>query len=150
VVVVDDESRAGTAARARAAGAVVVAGAPLPAGWAGKVSAMAQGVRYATEHGAAPDYLLFQDADIAALVGRRPPRLRLPRLAVYPLAVVAEAAARITGRTPFVTRDSLRMARYRMFFTDAKARAELGYTARPYREGLADAILWFREAGYLK
>jgi dihydroflavonol-4-reductase len=89
-------------------------------------------------------------ADIAALVGRRPPRLRLPRLAVYPLAVVAEAAARITGRTPFVTRDSLRMARYRMFFTDAKARAELGYTARPYREGLADAILWFREAGYLK
>ena len=30
-----------------------------------------------------------------------------------------------------------------------KARAELGYTARPYREGLSDAISWFRETGYL-
>jgi dihydroflavonol-4-reductase len=89
-------------------------------------------------------------ADIAALVGRPPPRLRLPRRAVYPLAVVAETAARVSGRAPFVTRDSLRMAKHRMYYTDAKARAELGYTARPYREGLADAILWFREAGYLK
>jgi dihydroflavonol-4-reductase len=36
-----------------------------------------------------------------------------------------------------------------MFFTDAKARRELGYTSRPYGEGLADAIAWFRVAGYI-
>jgi dihydroflavonol-4-reductase len=66
------------------------------------------------------------------------------------VAVVAEAAARITGKTPFVTRDSLRLAKHRMYFTDAKARAELGYAARPYREGLADAIRWFRDAGMLR
>lgn len=65
VVVVDDQSSDGTAALAREAGAEVVAGAPLPAGWTGKVSAMAQGVRHTAEDGAAPDYLLFQDADIA-------------------------------------------------------------------------------------
>jgi dihydroflavonol-4-reductase len=29
-------------------------------------------------------------------------------------------------------------------------RCELGYAARPYREGLSDAIDWFRGAGYLK
>ena len=61
----------------------------------------------------------------------------------------AEAAARLTGRTPFVTLDSLRMAKHRMYYSDARARRELGYVSRPYREGLADAILWFREAGYL-
>jgi len=33
---------------------------------------------------------------------------------------------------------------------DAKARRELSYTSRPYREGLADAIAWFRQAGYLR
>jgi dihydroflavonol-4-reductase len=88
-------------------------------------------------------------ADIAGLVGRRPPRLQLPRQLIYPLAVGAEALARLTGRTPFVTRDGLRMARHKMFFTDVKARRELGYTSRPYREGLADAIAWFRAAGYL-
>lgn len=88
-------------------------------------------------------------ADIAALVGRRAPTIRFPRQLIWPLAVGAEAVARVTGREPFVTRDALRMARYRMFFDDSKARRELGYVSRPYREGLADAVAWFRQAGYV-
>ena len=88
--------------------------------------------------------------DIAHLVGRRPPTVRLPRAAVYPVAFVSEQIARFTGRAPLATMDGVRMSRYRMFFTDAKARAHLGYTARPYREGLADAVAWFRQAGHLK
>ena len=76
-------------------------------------------------------------ADIAGMVGRKPPTVNLPRAVVYPIAFVAEQiAARVTGRQPFATIDGIRMSRYRMFFSDAKARAELGYTARPYREGL--------------
>jgi dihydroflavonol-4-reductase len=89
-------------------------------------------------------------ADIAHLVGRRPPRLRLPIAAVYPFALGAELWARWSGREPFATRDGLRMARQHMFFSDAKARRELGYASRPYREGIADAIAWFRQAGYLR
>ena len=89
-------------------------------------------------------------ADIARLVGRRPPWLKLPRAAVYPLAWAAELMAGISGVEPFVTLDGLRMARHRMFFSDAKARRELGYVSRPYREGLADAIAWFRAHGRLK
>ena len=69
---------------------------------------------------------------------------------VMPIAYAAEGWARISGREPFVTRDGLRMARYRMFFSAAKAERELGYRARPYREGLADAVKWFGQAGYLK
>jgi hopene-associated glycosyltransferase HpnB len=82
IVLVDDQSSDGTAAVAtelgRAAGwptsaagwapgaAVsrglrIVGGAPLPAGWAGKVWAMSQGVAAAGD----TDYLLFTDADIA-------------------------------------------------------------------------------------
>jgi len=89
-------------------------------------------------------------ADIARLVGRRPPRLKIPRAAAYPLAYGAELAARIRGVEPFVTLDGLRMARHHMFFDDAKARRELGYVSRPYREGLADAIAWFRAHGRLR
>lgn len=89
-------------------------------------------------------------ADIARLVGRRPPTIRLPRAPLYPLAVGAELFGRLTGRTPFVTRDALAMARYRMFFDDAKARRELGYTSRPYVEGIADALAWFRQAGHVR
>ena len=43
--------------------------------------------------------------------------------------------------------DGLRMAKYRMVFSSAKAEQELGYRARPYGEGLAEAIEWFRKAG---
>ena len=89
-------------------------------------------------------------ADICAIVGRRPPRWRFPIPMVMPVAYAAEGWARITGREPFVTRDGLRMAKYRMFFNAAKAERELGYRARPYREGLADAVKWFGQAGYLK
>ena len=76
VVVVDDHSADGTAAVARTAAAEanaadrlsIVPAAPLPAGWAGKVWAMAQGLQAAAEvPGAAsgPGYVLFTDADIA-------------------------------------------------------------------------------------
>jgi dihydroflavonol-4-reductase len=89
-------------------------------------------------------------ADIARLVGRSPPRLRIPRGLLFPLALAAEAAAQVTGREPFATVSGLRMAKYRMYFTSAKAERELGYRARPYGEALADAIEWFGRAGYLK
>src|SRR5262245_57319931 len=89
-------------------------------------------------------------ADIAQIVGRRPPTLRFPIAALYPIALGAEWWARLTGAEPFATVDGLRMARHHMFFDDAKARRELGYVSRPYREGIADAIAWFRQAGYVR
>ncbi len=36
------------------------------------------------------------------------------------------------------------MARKKMFFSSAKARAELGYAPRPAQEAIADAVAWFR------
>jgi dihydroflavonol-4-reductase len=89
-------------------------------------------------------------ADIARLVGRRPPALKLPRTVLYPVAYGAELLANVRGVEPFITVDGLRMARHYMFFDDSKARRELGYVSRPYREGLSDAIAWFRSRGYLK
>jgi dihydroflavonol-4-reductase len=89
-------------------------------------------------------------ADIARVVGKRPPTVKLPRKMLYPIAYGAELLARLRGVEPFITMDGLRMARYHMFFDDSKARRELGYVSRPYREGLTDAIAWFRTHGYLK
>jgi dihydroflavonol-4-reductase len=88
--------------------------------------------------------------DIAFLSGRRAPSIKLPRAPLFPLAWAAEALARVTGKEPFLTADALRMSRYRMFFSSEKAKRELGYAARPYKEGLKDALTWFRDNGYLK
>ena len=89
-------------------------------------------------------------AEIAGLTGRRPPRIRLPRGPLYPLAYAAEAIARATGKEPFVTVDALDMSRHLMFFSSAKAARELGYGARPHQAALNDALNWFRQAGYIK
>jgi len=88
--------------------------------------------------------------EIAALAGRKPPRVRLPTGVVFPIAYVAEAVARVTGRPGRVTVEGVRMARKRMFFSSDKARRELGYAWRPPTEGLRDAIEWFRESGLLR
>ena len=74
-------------------------------------------------------------AAVADVIGRRAPRIKLPRLPLFPLAFGAEAVARLTGKEPLLTVDGLRMARYRMFFTSAKAERELGYRSRPYQRG---------------
>ena len=88
--------------------------------------------------------------DIALIVGRTPTRLKLWRGPLYPIAVIAQTIATITGREPFLTLDGLRMSKRYMFFTSAKAKRELGFVARPYIEGLYDAVDWFRGAGYLQ
>ena len=78
-------------------------------------------------------------AAIANLLGRRPPRIRMPRSAIVPLAIAAETIARFTGREPLVTLDALRMSKYRMFFTTAKAERDRP-RRRPFTQALADAI----------
>jgi dihydroflavonol-4-reductase len=88
--------------------------------------------------------------EIARQIGRPPPRLRLPRQLIFPIAYGAEAIAYFTGREPFVTTTGLKLAKDHMFFTSAKAERELGYKARPYGEAVAEAIAWFRRQGYLK
>ncbi len=73
VVVVDDQSADGTAAAAlvaaRAAGAAdrlrIVSGSSLPPDWTGKLWAMRQGLAAIDVGAAAPEFVLFSDADIA-------------------------------------------------------------------------------------
>lgn len=87
-------------------------------------------------------------AIIANQVGQKPPTVKLPREALYPLAALSEIYARVTKKEPLVTIDALNMAKKKMFFSSAKAERELGYTARPATEAIAAAIAWFKENGY--
>ncbi|MBB4197928.1 dihydroflavonol-4-reductase [Rhodoblastus sphagnicola] len=89
-------------------------------------------------------------SEICVMAGRRPPTLKIPRGALFPFAHAAEFLARFTGKEPFATVDALRMAGYRMYFSSHKAQAELGYSARPYAQAIADALSWFRAKGMVK
>jgi len=86
---------------------------------------------------------------VADVVHRRPPFIRLPESVVWPAAIAMEKLAQFTGIQPMVTRDHLKMARKKMFFSSAKAAAELGYKPRPVRAAVEDAVAWFRDNGML-
>jgi dihydroflavonol-4-reductase len=92
--------------------------------------------------------------DLLALVtraaGRRAPRIRLPAPLLWPVALACEGLARVAGIEPVVTRDHLRMARKRMFFSHAKAARELGFAPRPAEAAVADAVAWFRAHGMVR
>jgi len=86
--------------------------------------------------------------EVARLVGRPPPRVRLPHDLVLPIAYVAEAIARLRGRgEPIATVDGVRLAKKFMYFKCDKAARELGYTSRPAVQAIADAVAWFRAQG---
>jgi dihydroflavonol-4-reductase len=87
---------------------------------------------------------------VAGVVHRKPPSIRLPEPLLWPVAVAMEVFAAATHVPPLVTRDHLKMARKKMFFTSAKAQAELGYTARPALQAVRDAVAWYRASGMLK
>ncbi|MDD3288228.1 MAG: NAD-dependent epimerase/dehydratase family protein [Alphaproteobacteria bacterium] len=85
---------------------------------------------------------------IARQVGRSAPKIKIPIAPLFPIAYVAEAIAKHTGKEPFVTIDGLRMAKKKMFFSSQKAEKELGYHYQSAQAAITSAITWFRANGY--
>jgi dihydroflavonol-4-reductase len=123
------------------------------------VEDVAHGHLLALDHGRVGErYILGGDnitleqllTEIASITGRRPPRLKLPRWPLVPIAHAAEAVAYFTGKEPLCTVDGVNMSKTRMFFTSAKAQRELGYQPTSYLGALRTAVDWFAREGYLK
>ncbi len=87
---------------------------------------------------------------LAGLTGLPAPRVRLPHWVPLGAAAVATGVARVTGRPPRVSLESVRMSTHRMFFDAGKAVRELGLPQTPVEEPLARAVAWFREKGYVR
>jgi dihydroflavonol-4-reductase len=96
--------------------------------------------------------LLLKDilALVADVVDRRPPKIEVPEALLWPAAWLMEGLARLTGIPPMMTRDHIKMARHKMFYSSAKAMRELGYAPRPLRAAIEDAVAWFRANGMLR
>lgn len=122
------------------------------------VDDVAEGHMLALEKGVVGEkYILGSEnlplADLLTLIdevaGKRRRHIRLNERLVWPIAAACEQLGRF-GIEPPVVRDHLRMARKKMFYASDKARVELGYSPRPAREAVSDAVAWFRQMGMLK
>jgi dihydroflavonol-4-reductase len=87
---------------------------------------------------------------LAGLTGVPAPSVRLPHWIPLSAAAVATGWARVTGRPPRFSLESVRMSTHRMFFDASKAVRELGLPQTPVEEPLARAVEWFREKGYVR
>jgi dihydroflavonol-4-reductase len=82
---------------------------------------------------------------LAALSGRRAPRVRIPHALAIAAAAVDEAVeGRLLGREPLAPLDGALMARKRMWVDPSRAVRELGLPQSPVRDALADAIAYAR------
>jgi len=87
---------------------------------------------------------------VGRTVGRRAPRLRLPKWLPVALAHVDAPVSRMLGRAPRVPLDGARMSRRKMYFDPAKAVRELGFPQSPIGPALDRAVGWFVGAGFVR
>ena len=104
------------------------------------------GQKYVLGHRNMPLIEIFRM--LAGLTGLRAPRFRVPYGVAWMAALCMEGAARVTGGTPQVPLNAVRMARKKMYFSADKAVSELGLPQTPAEDALRDAVAWFVERGY--
>lgn len=83
------------------------------------------------------------------LTGAKVPTRALPLWVGWALLPFALAGSAVTKKPPFITADMLRASVSNAVVSHDKARRELGYSIRPLRESLTDAVAWYRERGLL-
>lgn len=83
------------------------------------------------------------------LTGAKVPTRALPLWFGWVLLPFALAGSAITKKDPFITADMLRASVSNAVVSHDKATRELGYSIRPLRESLADAVQWYRGRGWL-
>jgi dihydroflavonol-4-reductase len=86
---------------------------------------------------------------VEAVTGTPAPRLRMPIGLLKSLSFLIPVYYWATRQTPLFTAYSLDVVSSGCDMNSAKAGRELGYTARPFRETVEDAVRWFREQGML-
>lgn len=87
---------------------------------------------------------------LSELCGVPVPRWRVPYLAGLAVAYISEMwSDHMSGCCPRATVTGVRLARRIMHFDSSRSRTELGYSSRPIRESLADAVDWLRRSGHI-
>lgn len=86
---------------------------------------------------------------LAEFSGGRAPLLTLPLWSAWLGLPFVVAYGKLTGKPPLYTGPALRILASNCNFTNDKARRELGFSTRPLRETVGDAVSFYRQVGYV-
>jgi dihydroflavonol-4-reductase len=84
------------------------------------------------------------------LTGIPAPKIKIPHWVALAAAHVSEPIAALTGKPPKAPLAGVRMAKYKMWFSPAKAIRDLGLPQTPPKQAFTEAVEWFRKNGYVK
>lgn len=86
---------------------------------------------------------------LGTLTGVKAPALKLPRGVVLPFAYLNHWIANLTGMSPRIPLEGVKMAKYKMHYDCSKAIRELGLPQHPPEVALEKAVRWFKAHGYV-
>jgi dihydroflavonol-4-reductase len=85
-------------------------------------------------------------AELGRITGRKAPTIKLPWFVAYAAGLVTTGWAHLTGISPRVPLEAVRMAKKKMWVSHQKAARDLGYSPCPAASALADAAAWFERS----
>jgi dihydroflavonol-4-reductase len=118
----------------------------------------ANGLILAAEKGKSGRYYIFSGSqvqvtelmqELATHIGKPAPTYRIPVLLARSAGVLASVYYRLVGRKPVFTAYSIDVLASNSLVSSARARAELGFTSRPWQESIRDQVEWFRSNGMM-
>jgi len=82
---------------------------------------------------------------VTELAGSKPPRLTVPLWLARAMAFFDERISRLRGAKPLISQESLNSLLCSFAISSEKAQKELGFQARPNREGFAQTLRWIAQ-----
>ena len=119
---------------------------------------VAHGLILAAEKGQTGRHYIFSGAqvqvpelmkELASDIGYPAPTYRIPAMIARTAGVLASTYYRLLRRKPVFTAYSIDVLRSNSLVSSARAREELDFTTRPWRESIHDQVEWLRSEGML-
>ncbi|CAI9763649.1 unnamed protein product [Fraxinus pennsylvanica] len=94
----------------------------------------------------------FRDVfDLAASITKTAkPRFTIPLFMVEMYGRLSVIGAQITGKLPIVSPPTVDVLRHQWAYSCDKAKAELGYNPRSFKDGLTEMLPWLKNLGLIK
>lgn len=86
---------------------------------------------------------------ISEILGKQPPKIKLPSLIFLAFGYILNWSSYLTGERPKFTPENARLNNIHLYFSNEKAKKELGLEFRPFKESVKKMVEWYREKGYL-
>ena len=86
---------------------------------------------------------------VAEILGKNPPKIKMPALLFSVLSHILNWISYLTEKRPKFTPENARLNKIFLYYSNEKAKKELGMKFRPFKESAERMIKWYKENNYL-